>query len=223
MPALKNQRHEKFTLALFEGKSATEAYALAGYRPCRQNAARLMSNDVIRQRLSELQGGAAKSAAITVQSIVDELDEAIAVAKNAKQATAMVSAAALKSKLAGLLIERVETGQPGSFDDLHSTAAIADRVLETVIEKFIPVDEADRQGLIDLYTRHLQETEEFLASIRARPIVAERVDARNLKADWRQLERYSAQSQFKAARRLNGNKPPAQPIEREVKVVRAEE
>ena len=30
MPALKNQRKEKFCLALLEGKTATEAYALAG-------------------------------------------------------------------------------------------------------------------------------------------------------------------------------------------------
>jgi phage terminase small subunit len=36
MPPLENSRHERFVQTLFEGKSADEAYALAGYKPHRQ-------------------------------------------------------------------------------------------------------------------------------------------------------------------------------------------
>ena len=33
MPALENQRHERFAQELAKGKTATEAYVLAGYKP----------------------------------------------------------------------------------------------------------------------------------------------------------------------------------------------
>jgi hypothetical protein len=48
MGILTNPRHELFAQELAKGRSATEAYMLAGYKPCRQNAARLMTNDDIR-------------------------------------------------------------------------------------------------------------------------------------------------------------------------------
>ena len=40
MGVLTNPRHELFAQELAKGKSASEAYTLAGNRPCRQNAAR---------------------------------------------------------------------------------------------------------------------------------------------------------------------------------------
>jgi Family of unknown function (DUF5681) len=54
MGILTNPRHEFFARELAKGKSANEAYKLAGYRPCRQNAHRLSSNDDIKQRIAEL-------------------------------------------------------------------------------------------------------------------------------------------------------------------------
>src|SRR5262245_18124958 len=143
---LRNPRHERFVQALFEGKPANRAYADAGYAPHDGNCIRLRGNERIKARLAELQAQAARSAKITIESICAELAEATEVARTKGQAQAMVSASALRAKLAGLMIEKVEVGQPGDFDGLHSTAAIVDRVLERVIEKFIPVDEADRQG-----------------------------------------------------------------------------
>jgi hypothetical protein len=114
----------------------------------------------------------------------------------------------MKAKLAGLLTEKIEVGPPGSFDNCDTTVQIVDRMLERVIEQFAPVDEADRQGLIDLCERHMAETGEYLAAIKARPIAAERVDIRNLKIPWQQLQRYSAQSQFKITHRGNGTSRP---------------
>ncbi|WP_455872862.1 hypothetical protein [Rhizobium yanglingense] len=45
MPVLKNARHEKFAQALAKGKTATEAYAEAGFKPHDGNAARLRGYD----------------------------------------------------------------------------------------------------------------------------------------------------------------------------------
>jgi hypothetical protein len=69
----------------------------------------------------------------------------VALAKAKGQAAAMGSAATLRAKLASLMVERVEVGNPGDFDGLTSTAAIVDRELELLIERFIPVDERDRE------------------------------------------------------------------------------
>src|SRR5262245_3735621 len=194
MPPLRNARHERFCLALSEGRSITESYTLAGYKENRGNACRLNADESVQARLAELQGEAAANAKVTVQSICRELDEANAVAKAKGQAAAMVSAATLRAKLAGLMVDKVEVGNPGDFDNCLTTAAIVDRVLERLIEQFVPIDERDRQGLIDLYERHLQETEEYIAALKARPIIAERVDARRLDTPWEQLETFTPKS-----------------------------
>src|SRR5262249_18686402 len=69
MGPLRNPRHEAFARALFEGKSATEAYQLAGYHPHDGNAARLRGNERIVTRLSELQEAAAKTSEVTVRGL----------------------------------------------------------------------------------------------------------------------------------------------------------
>jgi hypothetical protein len=47
VPILKNERHELFAQKLAEGKTATEAYQLAGFRPSRKNASRLRAKEDI--------------------------------------------------------------------------------------------------------------------------------------------------------------------------------
>src|ERR1043166_2382259 len=113
MPPLSNPRHERFAQGLFEGLSADDAYEKAGYHQHRGNASRLRSNESVLARLSELQQA---MAGVTVESVCRELDEAVAVAKERGQASAMVSASALRAKLSGLMIERVEVGGVGEFD-----------------------------------------------------------------------------------------------------------
>jgi hypothetical protein len=191
MGILANPRHELFAQELAKGKSATEAHTLAGYKPCRQNAARLMTNDDIRARLAELQGAVARSTKVTVESICRELDEANAVAKAKGQAAAMVSAATLRAKLAGLMVDKVEVGSPGDFEGCDTKTQIADRILDELILKFRPVDERDRQGLIELIDRLAAELQNYVDTIRARPITAERVDARKLDTPWETLKPYS--------------------------------
>ena len=207
MGPLRNQRHERYALAVAEGHSISESYRLAGYQKNTGNASRLNANESIQARVAELQQQTAASSRITIESICAELAEATAVAKSKGQAQAMVSASALRAKLAGLMVDKVEVGNPGDFDSLNSTREIADKVLERLIEHFIPIDEADRQGLVDLYERHLKETEEYLASIRARPIIAERVDSRNLKTPWRDHRPFTPASPHRIGYKGNGTKP----------------
>jgi phage terminase small subunit len=56
MPILSNSRQEKFAQALAEGKSATEAYELAGYTPDDGNAARMKGNDSSKSGLRNCRG-----------------------------------------------------------------------------------------------------------------------------------------------------------------------
>jgi phage terminase small subunit len=62
MPVLKNARHEKFAQALAKGKTADEAYQVAGFRPNRGNATTLKANQSISKRVDELAARAAEKA-----------------------------------------------------------------------------------------------------------------------------------------------------------------
>ena len=75
MPILKNQRHEKFCQALAKGKTATDAYAEAGYVPSRANAAVLKTNQRIIDRVVELQGQNLNRTIITRQYVIEALIE----------------------------------------------------------------------------------------------------------------------------------------------------
>ena len=61
---LKNTRHEKFAVCLFQGMQQDTAYIEAGYavRGARANASRLIAKDNIRRRLEALQAPIAKQA-----------------------------------------------------------------------------------------------------------------------------------------------------------------
>jgi phage terminase small subunit len=188
MAPLQNPRHERFVTGLFEGLPASRAFVEAGYAPNDGNAIRLKGNEKVQARLAELQREAARSAKITVQTICAELDEASAVAKSKGQAQAMVSASALRARLAGLMVERVEVGGPGSFEGIDTMAALVDKILADLIEKFKPVDDEDRQGLKELMERHIREQFDFIEEINARPSTIERVDQKNLTRPWKEHE-----------------------------------
>lgn len=102
MPALKNTRHEAFAQAVASGKSATEAYTLAGYKGDRKAASNLWTNMDVRHRVSEIQSNAVKKVEITIDSLASELEEARAIALAEKQTSAAVSATMGKAKLFGL-------------------------------------------------------------------------------------------------------------------------
>jgi len=106
MAVLKNARHEAFAQALAKGKTQEEAYQIAGYKPNRSHASRLVSKGNVAARVAELQGRLAKKVEVTLESLYGELEEARALAVKEKQTSAAVSATMGKAKLAGLIVDK---------------------------------------------------------------------------------------------------------------------
>lgn len=73
MPVLTNARHERFAQELAKGKTADEAYALAGFKPNRGNAATLKANQSISDRVAELIGRGVERAEIDIARVLKEL------------------------------------------------------------------------------------------------------------------------------------------------------
>jgi phage terminase small subunit len=168
VPVLENQRHELFAQELAKGKSATEAYVLAGYRPSRKNASRLRANEGINARVGELQGAAARSAEITIESICAELDQANQIAMANGQASAMVSASTLRAKLAGLLKDRVEITAVNEFEHCRTVdevveVIVADAMKESPHAEFTA---ADKAKIAKMFTA----INEYVESCKAKPV-----------------------------------------------------
>jgi hypothetical protein len=117
MGELGNARHERFAQELAAGNPADAAYEAAGYRKHRGNAARLSANEHIKNRVKEIQAVGAERAAVTVQSLIEEAEDArIKAMESPNGAAAAVSAITAKAKLAGLWREKV---------DQHSTGTVS--------------------------------------------------------------------------------------------------
>lgn len=106
---LSNPKHEHFAQLIAEEKLCDlDAYAEAGFKRHKGSASRLRNSAHICERIGELQERAAKRHDVTVESIITELEEARAVAKEEKQSSAMVSASKAKAQIAGVWTERME-------------------------------------------------------------------------------------------------------------------
>lgn len=108
MPVLDNPKHERFAQELAKGKTATEAYVLAGYKSNDGNAATLKGNQRVLDRVAELQDRGAMRAEITVASLLEEAATIQAAALKDGQHSAAVAALTAKAKLAGLWVDRSE-------------------------------------------------------------------------------------------------------------------
>lgn len=73
MPILRNPRHERFAQELAKGKSASEAYVIAGYQQSEPNASRLTRNDKVQARVAEILSAGALRAEITIEKVLREL------------------------------------------------------------------------------------------------------------------------------------------------------
>jgi hypothetical protein len=171
MPPLLNARHEAFARAMFEGCSADEAHTKAGYSKNRGNASRMKANESIQSRVAELQTEAARSSAITVESICRELDEANAVAREKGQANAMVSASALRARLAGLLTQKIEVSHNTGMtvDDENTSEDVAIHIAKEAGVNLTPQDLEQFMNLIRGWHEAMQE---FIASCRAKQVNA---------------------------------------------------
>jgi len=123
MGEIQNPRYERFAQELAAGKTADAAYEAAGYRKHRGNAARLSANERIKNRVREIQAVGAERAAVTVQSLIDEAEEARIKAMDAPNgAAAAVSAITAKAKLAGLWQEKVEQHSTGTISTVWNVS-----------------------------------------------------------------------------------------------------
>jgi phage terminase small subunit len=116
MPGLKNVRHERFAQEVAQGKSAGEAYRLAGFRAANHSAEtagpRLLKNVQIQQRVVELQQKVARRAEITLESLLEEAELQRSAAFGAEQYAAANGALKLKAELSGHYVQRKEDVTP---------------------------------------------------------------------------------------------------------------
>lgn len=73
MPVLPNAKHERFAQEIAKGKSANEAYVIAGYVKNDGNAIRLKGDERILSRIDELLSKSAEKAMISIESVLSEL------------------------------------------------------------------------------------------------------------------------------------------------------
>lgn len=111
MPILSNPRHERFAQELAKGKSASEAYVIAGYQKDDGNACRLTGNDKVQARIAELKERSAMRTELTVASITENLLRISEKAEQLGEASGLAVARAAQmdaAKLNGLIVERTE-------------------------------------------------------------------------------------------------------------------
>lgn len=129
-PPLSNPRHELFAQAIVSGMDRAAAYAHAGYdnMAAYSGATQLLSRVDVANRITQLQRRSAERAAVTVETLVDELEEARISAKALDQPAAMVAATKEKAVLLGLRVEKSDItkrdGDPKGLTD-DELAAIA--------------------------------------------------------------------------------------------------
>lgn len=133
MPALANPRHERFARYWLKTQNASEAYRKAGFNSetdgaVRACASRLLASANVQSRIGEIRRQMNTRTRITIESLLHDLAEDRALARETKQVSAAIAATQLSAKLVGLLIDRKESGQPGDFSDLTSADEILARV-----------------------------------------------------------------------------------------------
>lgn len=146
MPILSNPRHEAFAQALAKGKSAAEAYVLAGYKPNDGNAIRLKGNERVAARLAELQGKAAERAVLTAEDIAKQLDEDRTFARENGAAAAAVSATMGKAKVLGLIVDRSEHTSPDGSMSPKPALDVSKLSTATLAEIMAAADGVSDQG-----------------------------------------------------------------------------
>jgi hypothetical protein len=122
MPVLSNPRYEWFCQHLALGKTASEAYKLAGYKPSRSNASVLRAKQSVSDRLSEILQQSERKVVQQIEhtrdSILAELEEARQMALELKNPSAAWQSAMAKAKILGLIIDRREVSDVGPFDHM---------------------------------------------------------------------------------------------------------
>ena len=153
MAPLKRMRHELLLREyIATGGNGAEAYRRAaarfdwgvqnakyeGTRPKRLKhwnsatkcASRILSLPEVQARYRELQEQMAKKADITIDKILTDYQQALALAKEQGRPDSIVNAATAQAKLVGLLRDRTEVGAPGDFEDMDNISDVLQAVAD---------------------------------------------------------------------------------------------
>ena len=103
-----------FVRLYFELGNASEAYKRAYNSHAKPNtlhrkANELLKHPVIKKEVQTMQAQARERNQVTIDNVVDELEEARQIAKQSGNAAAMVSATLGKAKVLGLVVDKQET------------------------------------------------------------------------------------------------------------------
>jgi hypothetical protein len=112
VPALSNAKWERFAQELAKGKSASEAYELAGYKPNDGNCIRLKGNERVVARVSELMERAAIRAEISIAAVTESLLRIAEKAEKLGEASGLNVAKSAwmdAAKVNGLIVDRAVT------------------------------------------------------------------------------------------------------------------
>ena len=130
MPVLSNAKHELFCQHLALGKTASEAYEMAGYKPSRSNASVLRAKQNVSDRLNEIlqqsERKVVQKIEYTRDNILAELEEARQMALELKNPSAAWASAMAKARILGLIIDRREVGEVGAFDALTDEELVSE-------------------------------------------------------------------------------------------------
>lgn len=77
MPVLDNARHERYAQELASGKTADEAYQLAGYSANRGNASRMKADESIAARVVEILAAAGERVEITKSYVLGTIKDTV--------------------------------------------------------------------------------------------------------------------------------------------------
>lgn len=124
-------KQQRFVLEYLKDQNGTQAAIRTGYseKTAKQQGSRLLTYPNVQAALRAGQKKVAKQAAVTVDSLMAELEQARKLALKEKQASAAVTATMGKGKLAGLLVEKHRhSGAIGTYDLTHISDEELDRL-----------------------------------------------------------------------------------------------
>ena len=108
MPELKNAKRERFCQEFITDLSAKLAAERAGYKQPHVKGAQLMAEDEVKARVAELQAKAAERNEITIDTMIQQIDDDRTFAREHKNPSAAVQASIAKAKISGNWTDHVQ-------------------------------------------------------------------------------------------------------------------
>jgi hypothetical protein len=125
-------KHDQFVVEYiksgFIGPSYRKVFGNKSDNGARVNGCRLMKQPLIIERIEQVRARMAKRSDITIEKILTDYQDAMALAREQGKANEIVMAATAQAKLVGLLRDRVETGAAGEFDALDNMSQIVEKI-----------------------------------------------------------------------------------------------